>query len=121
MLIKYDYFKKWPQISFDWLDDYFPARSIFSNVNINKYFDTDGNLIVNIPLPGLDKQDISITVDNEIIGVTGKNDTYSYIYTFTIDTDKYSIPEDSKLDKGILTLVFNKRDKSLNKQEIKIS
>lgn len=100
-----------------------------SNLKINKmenyfgyvlnkvfsYSNNEGTFEVNIPLPGVSKEDLEVKVVKDILSVKIKKGGL-----FVSGERRIALPEDisiknidAKLVSGLLTIVFNKKEESL--------
>lgn len=87
----------------------------FSSSFLKRVKDKNEN-IISIPVPGLTKSDIEISVDNNVLSVLyEKNEKNSYLGSFTktyylsdeIDVDNI----DAKIENGLLEITLHQKDK----------
>lgn len=116
------------------LDDFFNDRltptwkQVYSKYkNIPMVTRTDGKLEIEMPLPGYEKEDISIDIEDDILIITSDgNDSNSFAKEFTRtfeladDLDQSTCSANMKA--GILKITFNENIEKVSKKiNVKIS
>lgn len=70
---------------------------------------TEDGATITVDMPGVDSEDLELTLDNGTLAITGKRGAQTYRYSValgnTIDPDAI----EAKLDKGVLTVRAHKR------------
>lgn len=67
-------------------------------------------------VPGLQKNDIKIQLEDGILQVDGDNEDYEYELVTAIDMKKYDAPAEATIQDGVLTLIFPKAKERLPKK-----
>lgn len=109
----FDLFKGWEENMYTTIGNNFTRKSL------NK----DGSLVLEFLVPGLKKDEINISFNDEIITVRGENDNFKYDFAFAVSSSEYDEPTtDASLKDGVLTIVFPVTKVRLAKQiQIKIT
>ena len=122
----------------DFFDDFIPSVDRFSKSNQMKcdIYEKDGKYNIEMDIPGYDKKDISIEVDNDVLTVTAskekeENDesknyirreryygTFSRSFNLGSDVDLENI--DAEFVKGMLKITIPKTEEKSSKKTIDI-
>ena len=122
----------------DFFDDFIPSVDRFSKSNQMKcdIYEKDGKYNIEMDIPGYDKKDISIEVDNDVLTVTAskekeENDesknyirreryygTFSRSFNLGNDVDLENI--DAEFVKGMLKITIPKTEEKSSKKTIDI-
>ena len=112
------------------MGNWFPAMDVH---------ETDSKYLVHLDLPGINKEDIHVTMENGILTVKGESNTEdkeekdgklirherhmgSYMRQFTVGSEVEADAIDAKFDNGVLSLELKKIEKSEpSKLEIKVN
>ena len=85
------------------------------------FFEEDGDYVFEVEMPGFDKKDVSIKIDNtghlNLQGKTnrrGKEVKFGKTYKIPEKADTSSV--EAKLDKGILTITLKRKEKHKPKE-----
>jgi len=135
-LIKYDNSYMDPFTNFDrWLDDAFfgldrnpffnrfTEREASSQLPVNLYEDND-NYYVTAELPGLNKKDVSIELENAVLTISGerkvKNDkdesTFTFSRSITVGDDVNAAKVKAKMQDGVLTVTLPRQEERKPRQ-----
>lgn len=138
------YITEWPYIpnyrytlitpSFPHPSTYLNTKSFINNITNNKFNKTEDvqeledNLVITLLIPGFDKSEIEIFVEDNILNIKASTTKDTQIAKFT-KTEKnytYNIPKEynsdtitANLKNGILTITINKIETKKNTIEIK--
>lgn len=115
------------------LDDmYAPFESLSADI-----WEEDNKIFVKMPMPGLKKEDVKITVNGDILSVEGKSkedkeekdgkkyllrssQSYSYSQRFSLPSTVESSKVEAKMEDGVLSITLPKAKESKTKEiEIK--
>lgn len=122
------------------LEDFFKSKNRFDSLfntkfdlrelesKLNNYIhmnnvveEKNGDTILkHVPLPGFDKSDVNVNVLRDTVSIKAENDIKyckNTSYTFNFDDKNYELVNVT-LDRGILTLEFNKKN-TKNEQGVK--
>ena len=122
----------------DFFDDFIPSVDRFSKSNQMKcdIYEKDGKYNIEMDIPGYDKKDISIEIDNDVLTVTAskekeENDesknyirreryygTFSRSFNLGNDVDLENI--DAEFAKGMLKITIPKTEEKSSKKTIDI-
>jgi len=87
----------------------------------NYFFEEDGDYVFEVEMPGFDKKDVSIKIDNtghlNLQGKTKRRDKevkFGKTYRVPEKADASSV--EAKLDKGILTITLKRKEKHKPKE-----
>lgn len=121
---------------FDEVDDFFgnfPRRAISKSfapaVNISQ---TESDVIVEIPLPGIDPDKVDITIENDVLIIQGKEEkqneveetnytrrewvSQSFFRSVALPVSVQSDDADAQYDKGVLKIVIPKKPEAKAKK-----
>ncbi|MFH1713057.1 MAG: Hsp20/alpha crystallin family protein [Candidatus Jacksonbacteria bacterium] len=121
---------------FDEVDDFFgnfPRRAISKSfapaVNISQ---TESDVIVEVPLPGIDPDKVDITIENDVLIIQGKEEkqseveetnytrrewvSQSFFRSIALPVSVQSDDADAQYDKGVLKIVIPKKPEAKAKK-----
>lgn len=100
-----------------WKNEMESIYKFFSNYDMEKNYKTNenGDSLLKIEVPGFNKDNLNVSIENEILTVEGKTDSRTIFkqYTLTNVSDVKAVIKD-----GILTLTLIRPKKTINKIEI---
>ena len=100
---------------------YIPQTPLYADKqdSVGDWEDRNGEISVTIDMPGVDKNDIELTVDEHTVSIEAKNDTRDYSISKTFDATLNPDEVTAKLNNGILDIKIKKADSIGKKINIK--
>ena len=89
---------------FDPFRNFFSNMSQFSGMDISR---TDSGYVVEIPVPGYKPENLDITLDNDMLTVSGKTDKRSFTRSLALPEEIDADNIEAKVEHGLLTLKLN--------------
>jgi HSP20 family molecular chaperone IbpA len=80
---------------------------------------SEGNYKLNVDVPGFKKENLKISLENNILTITGQNKDKTRTVKKVFNIPQYIELPDAKLEDGILTVSFKIQEKSIKLIEIK--
>ena len=113
----------WPEWRRDWGEEWVPTVNLFEK---------DGNFHITAEIPGIKKEDISITISNGVVTLSGKKETDkeektegyylketrsgSFSRSFKLPGEIDETKVDASYNDGVLTVVLPRREESKAKK-----
>jgi len=87
--------------------------------SVGDWEDRNGEISVTIDMPGVDKKEIELTVDEHTVSIEANNDSRDYSISKTFDATLNPDEVTAKLNNGILDIKIKKADSIGKKINIK--
>ena len=100
---------------------YMPQTPLYADKqdSVGDWEDRNGEISVTIDMPGVDKNDIDLTVDEHTVSIEADNDTRQYSISKTFDATLNPDTVTANLNNGILDIKIKKADRIGKKINIK--
>ena len=100
---------------------YMPQTPLYADKqdSVGDWKDRNGEISVTIDMPGVDKNDIELTVDEHTVSIEADNDTRQYSISKTFDATLNPDTVTANLNNGILDIKIKKVDNIGKKIKIK--
>ena len=100
---------------------YMPQTPLYADKqdSVGDWEDRNGEISVTIDMPGVDKNDIELTVDEHTVSIEADNDTRQYSISKTFDATLNPDTVTANLNNGILDIKIKKVDNIGKKIKIK--
>ncbi len=100
---------------------YMPQTPLYADKqdSVGDWEDRNGEISVTIDMPGVDKNDIELTVDEHTVSIEADNDARQYSISKTFDATLNPDEVTANLNNGILDIKIKKADSIGKKIKIK--
>ena len=100
---------------------YMPQTPLYADKqdSVGDWEDRNGEISVTIDMPGVDKNDIELTVDEHTVSIEADNDARQYSISKTFDATLNPDEVTANLNNGILDIKIKKADNIGKKIKIK--
>ena len=100
---------------------YMPQTPLYADKqdSVGDWEDRNGEISVTIEMPGVDKKDIELTVDEHTVSIEADNDARQYSISKTFDATLNPDEVTANLNNGILDIKIKKADNIGKKIKIK--